>query len=103
MSRKKFANAFNSFINEMFPKGQLVSTAEIKNALNNNPKHPVHAEYKRFLRARKSTRACIWELSDFDRVSNWMKWHPGFFRVSNGIRKQWRHEIKVYSNFIKVL
>jgi hypothetical protein len=102
MSRKKFANAFNSFINEIFNNEVPITTLEIKKALKAHPNHPIHLEYRAFLKRRNPSKGWTYKLYDYNRVANWMKSHPGFYRMLNGIKKQWGHEIKVYRNFIKI-
>ena len=103
MSRKKFASAFNSFINEMFNGETPITTMEIKKVLKNNPHHPIHSEYEAFLKRRNPSKGWTYKLYDYNRVANWMQSHPGFYRILGGSRIVMRgYRTKVYRNLIKI-
>lgn len=85
-THKEFIYQLERFLQVYFNPGDVVSTRLLRETLKENPRHPVHNAYRKFVEACNcggGYMACSWRLTDFaNRVASGMKYCEGFFTES---------------------
>jgi hypothetical protein len=103
----KFITEFQNFLTITALPGSILTSREIKlwvKGLDAN--HPLKMSYNRYVELCGHNSRQKWELNDFDRVANYMKYIPGYERqlayvkrVNTGPGTRFVH---VYRNIIKL-
>lgn len=103
----KFIVEFQNFLVSAAVPGSILTCREIKLWVRGlAPDHPLKTSYNRYVELCGHNSAQQWELDDFDRVANYMKYIPGYERqlayvkrVNTGPSTRYVH---VYKNIIKI-
>jgi len=106
-AQDKFITEFQNFLSATATPGSILTSREIKLWVRGlDPEHPLKTSYNRYVELCGHNSRQKWELDDFDRVANYMKYIPGYERqlahvkrVNSGMQTRF---VRVYRNIIKL-
>jgi hypothetical protein len=103
----QFCFELHAFLQSIATPGSIVTSREVKCWVKGlDATHPVKVSYNLYVDLCGQSRSQQWQLDDFNRIANHMKYIPGFQRQFAYVKRSstGRHSrtVKVYKNQIKM-